>query len=180
MKWATLQNTMSKFKHTLRSACPLVLVLLALPAQASALKQLADANNAVYREIRDLGPLRTPGQIAQVEEKHFAPALKALSDEHSQKWNLWKKEAARIFNGTKEEFRAIFGISGKAAGEKGAAPDGAKPNAEETKAPSGRIGAQTDTGEQAGSDGAKKVGFGGKRSEQGPKIDPNTGLILER
>ena len=132
-------------------------------AQATAMKSLADANNQLYRDVRDLGPGAGASQLLKLQRKDFGPALRELDQEHAEMYKGWKKAAKAAYL-TKEQFLKLFGY---ALGSKGPDDPNMKKKPEDVQKSSGRIGAQTGTGEQGGSDGAKDVNLGGKR------VDPN-------
>lgn len=143
-------------------------------ALGGALKELADANNKFYRDLRDLGPNPKPSQVRQIRKRDFGPALASLYREHSSKLPDWSK--AFNANMTRAELSAILGpaLSGKLADD-GMTKSMAKP-APGAARPVGRIGAQATTGEQGGAEGARDVKYGGKRQQATPQVDAD-GII---
>lgn len=179
MKLRTRKNV-SFFKQATILTAALCGVVSLNSAHAGAFKQLAEANNATYREVRDLGPLKTPSQVLAIQNKNFGPGLKALNEEHGRKLEDWKSAAKRIFAGTKAELAEALGLDATGKLADGGAAGSATAKDDKPAGPAGRLGAQTHTGEQEGSAGAKEAKFGGKREQAGPKVDPTTGLIMER
>ncbi|MBI3557243.1 MAG: hypothetical protein HY074_13350 [Deltaproteobacteria bacterium] len=131
------------------------------------MKTLADANNKFYRDYRDLGAGAKPSEVAALQNRVFAPGLKELEQEHTQKFKGWKN-AIKANMITKEEFLKIFGY---AMGSKGPGDAAVKKKVEEPVKAVGRVGAETGTGTQGGADGAKDANYGGKRKEVAPPVN---------
>lgn len=153
----------------------LSIICLESSSYAGAFGDLARANNQAYREIRDLGPRAKPSQINEIQNRNFGPPMRALYQEHLSGLERWKAAIKNAMTETQEELKALWGIGkdGKPL------PPGAKPPMPEKALPMGRVGAQTDTGEQGGSAGAKEVEKFKKREDAAPNTNSD-GIIMER
>lgn len=147
--------------------------LFSAESQAGALRQLAEANNAVYRETRDLGNSATPGAIADIQRKHFGPALGALQSEHYEKYLGWKRAIKNAMTESKAEIARILGLDGKGAA------GGPAHNGEAPKPVLGRVNTDTSTGVQGGEGGAKDTHFNNKREQKKVVVDQD-GIVIDQ
>lgn len=169
----TRQNKGFFFKRLISGMVLVFLFYATASAQASgpAFKKLAEANNAYYRGVRELGPAAKPSEILAVQNRTLGPAMAALQQEHNSTYQRWRDAIKKAFSGTKEELSRLLGLG--SGGSKPGSGAGAP------AAPIGRASAQQDTGAQGGESGATGASFGGKRKEDHPAVD-DAGIILDR
>ncbi|MEW6057549.1 MAG: hypothetical protein AB1540_13130 [Bdellovibrionota bacterium] len=138
----------------------------------SALRTLAEANQAQYEEIKQLGVNATSEQIAQINQKHFGPARRALDAEHAGHLRNWKSAIKAAYGGVKKSLNKLLGNKSNDAKSREPAattPDGAR------KIQDRNINATT--GPMLGPEGARSIQYQKPKEEQPQVID---GIIQER
>lgn len=146
------------------------------------LKALAEANNKLYRDLRDLGPNATTGQKMQMQQQDLGPAYQQLENDHREDYKQWKNAIKRMARATKEQIAALLGHDPVTGKDLDGGPGGtatAKSAPVVPTPPRGRDGAQVGTGDQGGADGAKDAKFGGKRPETNTPKTNADGIIVE-